>query len=65
MASRLEATLSLAMLVFFVSLLAGWSTGARLSAIPLLVLACVFAARVIARRARGASWDEAWGRSSH
>ena len=61
--SRLEAALSLAMAVFFVSLLAGWDTAGRIAGAVFLVLALAFTARLLHRKSQGASWDEAWGRA--
>jgi hypothetical protein len=61
--SRLEAAFSLAMAVLFVFLLAGWDTASRIAGVVFLVLGLAFAARVVYRKSRGGSWDEAWGRT--
>ena len=63
MVSRLEAALSLAMVALLVSALAGWETGSRVAGVLFLALVISFTARLIYRRRRGQSWDEAWGRA--
>jgi len=60
--SRLEAALSLAMAVFFVCKAVDWDTGADVAAVPFVALLVLFAARIIFRKSRGKTWDEAWGR---
>ncbi len=54
----------MAMAVLFVSLLAGWDTVGLVAGTVFLALALAFAARVIYRKAHGASWDDAWGRTT-
>ena len=64
MISRLEAALSLAMVVMLVCFSGGWETAARIAGVPFFALLVVFAARVIYRKSQGRKWDEALGRSS-
>lgn len=63
MVSRLEAALSLAMLALFVCVLFGWDTATALVGAPCLLLLAVMVARIVLRKARGASWEQAWGRT--
>jgi TRAP-type C4-dicarboxylate transport system permease large subunit len=60
--SRLEAALSLAMIVMLVCFIGGWETAARIAGVPFSALLVVFVARVIYRKSQGRTWDEAWGR---
>ncbi|MDA0184070.1 hypothetical protein OJ997_27425 [Solirubrobacter phytolaccae] len=63
MVSRLEAVLSLAMVALLVSALAGWDTAAGVAGAVFLVLLAAMVTRIAVRKARGASWDQAWGRT--
>jgi hypothetical protein len=63
--SRLEAALSLAMVALLVCVLLGWGSGAAIVGIPFLLLLVAMIVRMAIRKARGASWDDAWGRTPH
>ena len=65
MVSRLEAALSLAMVALFISVLMGWDSVAAIVGIPFLLLLVAMVMRTGVRKARGASWDDAWGRIGH
>jgi hypothetical protein len=58
-----EAVLSLAMAALLVCVLFGWDTATRVVAAIFLVLLATMITRIIFRKARGASWDQAWGRA--
>jgi hypothetical protein len=42
----------------------GWDTAATITAVLFFALLAVFTARIVYRKSRGATWDEAWGRQS-
>lgn len=62
MVSRLEAAVSMAMVAGFVCSIADWEAGQRLAWPAFLLLLVVFVGRTLARRARGQTWNQAWGR---
>ena len=63
MVSRLEAALSLTMSALLVCVLFGWDTATAVIGAPFLLLLTAMIVRIVVRRARGASWDQAWGRT--
>jgi len=64
MVSRLEAALSLSMSALLVCVLFSWDTAARVvGADTFLVLLAAMIMRIVVRKAHGASWDQAWGRT--
>jgi hypothetical protein len=63
MVSRLEAALSLTMSALLVCVLLGWDTATAVVGAPFLVLLGGMIVRIVLRKARGASWEEAWGRT--
>ena len=63
MISRLEAALCLALVVTTICGLASWETAADVAGAASVPLFAAFAGRVIRRRRRGKTWDEAWGRT--
>ena len=62
MVSRLEAALCLAMSALLVCVLFSWDTAAAVVGAPFLSLLVAMIVRVVVRKARGASWNEAWAR---
>ena len=63
MVSRLEAALSLSMSALLVCVLFSWDTAARVVGAAFLLLLAAMIMRIVVRKARGASWDQAWGRT--
>jgi uncharacterized membrane protein YjjP (DUF1212 family) len=63
MVSRLEAVLSIAMAALLVCVLFSWDTATRVVGAVFLLLLAAMITRIILRKARGASWDQAWGRA--
>ena len=61
--SRLEAVLSLSMAALCVCVLLGWGTATAVVGAAFLLLMAAMIARIAIRKTRGASWDEAWGRT--
>ena len=63
MVSRLEAALSLAMSALLVCGLFSGDVAARVVGAAFQVLLAAMIMRIVVRKARGASWDQAWGRT--
>lgn len=63
MVSRLEAALSLAMSALLVCGLFNGDVAARVVGAAFQVLLAAMIMRIVVRKARGASWDRAWGRT--
>lgn len=63
MVSRLEASLSLVMAALLVCVLFSWNAAAAVIGAVFLSLLVAMVVRIVVRKSRGASWDQAWGRT--